>query len=303
MGDTSAALARMAASTRFGLLTTSQLAESGLDRHHLGGLVRAGQLHRVIQGVYALDAPCWIDQLRAITRVRLPGRAIVSHRSAARLHGLWQGDELDVTVRYPDQAKCSGANIHRSRDLVPGVVMEIDGLPVTSVARTLCDLGLVLAPWSVRRAVEHAIATGRTTRDEVERIRWGVSEHGRTGVGAVDDALRELPLRAGIGESGPEVRLMAILGEAGPPGLVPQHRVEVDGHRYRLDLAYPELMVAVEYDGEAFHSRPEQVRADRERQQRLEGAGWRVVRVTRHDLYSAASGSIVRRIRAATRRE
>lgn len=96
---------------------------------------------------------------------------------------------------------------------------------------------------------------------------------------------------------------MAILDEAGPPGLVAQHPVEVHGHRYRLDLAYPDCMVAVEYDGEAFHSRPEQVQADRVRQARLERAGWRVIRITRHDLYSATSGSIVRRVRDATRRE
>ena len=247
------------------------------------------------------EPPTWLDHLRAAVRIRLAGRAVASHRAAARLHGFWDGSELDVTVRYPHQGSCQGVLVHRSRDVVAGVVTSIDGIPVTTASRTICDLGLVVPPWDVRRALEHALATGVVTRQQVEAVRWGVSEHGRTGVSAVDEALLAIPQNATAAESGPEVRLLSLLQQAGLEAPVPQHRVRVDGRRYRLDLAYPDAKLAIEYDGESFHSTPMQKASDRTRQERLERAGWRVLRFTRHDLYSPTDGAIVRQISEALR--
>ena len=301
MSDIDDALARMAASTEFGLLTTAVLCKNGVDRYAVARLLRCGRLHRVVRGIYSLEPPTWLDHLRAAVRIRLAGRAVASHRAAARLHGFWDGSELDVTVRYPHQGSCQGVLVHRSRDVVAGVVTSIDGIPVTTAARTICDLGLVVPPWDVRRALEHALATGVVTRQQVEAVRWGVSEHGRTGVSAVDEALLAIPQNATAAESGPEVRLLSLLQQAGLEAPVPQHRVRVDGRRYRLDLAYPDAKLAIEYDGESFHSTPMQKASDRTRQERLERAGWRVLRFTRHDLYSPTDGAIVRQISEALR--
>ena len=301
MGDIEDALARMAASTEFGLLTTPRLRELGLDSRRISKKCDLGDLYRVAHGVYALEPPQWIDRVRAVVRVQLAGRVVVSHRSAARLHGLWDGAELDVTIPYPRRARSAGVEVHRSRDLVAGVLTTIDGLPVTTVARTLCDIGLVLPPWDVRRLVEHAVATDRVTRDALRSVRWGVSEHGRNGLSAVDEALSSLPSNAALSESGPETRLMALLESADLPAVVPQFEVRVAGRRYRLDFALPEAMVAIEYDGEQFHSTPQQKASDRERQRRLEDAGWHVLRFDRTHLYSPESGAIIRAVSDAIR--
>ncbi|MEM7287255.1 MAG: DUF559 domain-containing protein [Actinomycetota bacterium] len=301
MGDVERALARTAASTEFGLLTTTHLGRLGLDAGSIRRRCDAGTLHRVSHGVYSLEPPEWIDRLRAIVRLRLAGKAVASHRSAARLHGLWTGDDLDVTIRYPSRARASGAHIHRSRDLVAGVLRGVDGIPTTSVARTLCDLGLVLPPWDVRRMVEHAVATGRVSVTEIESVRWGVSEHGRNGVSAIDQSLAAMPARGSHAESGPELRLMALLEEADLPRVCPQFEVRVAGRTYRLDFAFPHAKVAVEYDGEAFHSSPAQLRRDAARQRHLEDAGWRVLRFDRTHLYTAADGAILRAVADALR--
>ena len=301
MSDVVDALARMAASTEFGLLTRQRLGDEGYDRSRVDDLVKQGRLYAAARGVYCLDPPGWFDRLCALVRVRFSGRTVVSHRSAARLHGLWDGDDLDLTVRYPARVKAAGASIHRSRDLVAGVLTTVAGLPVTTVARTLCDVGLVLPQPEVRRMVEHALATDAVSVAEIESVRWGVSEHGRTGVSAVDEALASLPRNVSSAESGPEIRLLALLEDADLPAVTPQLEVQAGQNVYRLDLAFPTAKVAIEYDGEAFHSTPDQKRRDAKRQANLERAGWLVLRFDRTDLYSPTNGTIIRSVADAIR--
>ena len=297
------ALARMAASTEFGLLTRPQLLRQGIQRHQVDNLVRRGFLHPAARGVYSLEPPGWLDRVRALVRLQFSGSAVVSHRSAARLHGLHRGDEVELTVRYPASGVANDAFIHRSRDLVSGVVTSVDRLPVTTVARTLCDLGLVLPPWDVRHMIEHAVATGRVCVDELESVRWGVSEHGRNGVSAVDQAIAHLPAGAAETESGPEARLLTLLEDSSLPTAVPQFEVLVAGARYRLDFAIPQVLVAVEYDGHEFHSTEEQRKHDAIRQERLEAAGWLVLRFDRTDLYRPDNGAVLREVATAVRNQ
>jgi hypothetical protein len=66
-----------------------------------------------------------------------------------------------------------------------------------------------------------------------------------------------------LGESEPVLRIATLLVGAGLPPPVHQHRVRVEGRTRRLDLAYPELMIAIEYDGWAYHSQRSAFDADR----------------------------------------
>ena len=76
---------------------------------------------------------------------------------------------------------------------------------------------------------------------------------------------------------------------------VAQYVVKAEDGRFiaRVDLAFPEAKVAVEYDG-AWHGEPGQFRRDRERLNRLTAAGWRVIFVTAADLRSPEA--LLRRI-------
>ena len=76
-----------------------------------------------------------------------------------------------------------------------------------------------------------------------------------------------------------------------------QHRVfDEDGFIARHDFAYPELKLAIEYEG-AWHGRPGQLTKDRRRLNRLFEAGWRVLFVTAADMHDP--DSLIRRIARA----
>jgi hypothetical protein len=112
---------------------------------------------------------------------------------------------------------------------------------------------------------------------------------------------REIALLAdGWAESPPETRLRLLMLRAGLPMPVAQFRVfDQAGFIARTDFAYPELKLAIEYEG-AWHGRPGQLVKDRGRLNRLFEAGWRVVFVTAADMHDPEG--LIRRIRLAMAR-
>lgn len=296
-------LARMAASntSKFSLLTSREIQAAGIGQRQLAELIHQGLLHRVRRGFYSLDPPCWrVDLAAALERVG--PNAVVSHRSAARLRGLTSWDDLDLTIRYPADARATGVEIHRSRDLVADDVETVDGFPTTSIVRTLVDLGLVLPPSEVERLVDHAVATNLITPSELRDLRQRVGEHGRTGVGMIDAALDGMPELAGDTESGPELRLLKLLERSALPDPIPQVWVVARGRRYRLDFAYPALFIALEYDGAEWHSTPAQLAYDARRQADLESIGWTVFRYGWNDLHGDGRVAAIARLAEMVRR-
>ena len=212
-------------------------------------------------------------------------QAVASHRSAMRLWDMRSVDEeLEVTVRYPRQPRISGVFVHRSVDLALADVSWADGIPVTSPVRTLCDAGLHFPVKEVRRMMQHAIATGLVTRGAVADFRQRVGRQGRNGVGAIDAVLESLPFGAEEAESGPEVEVLEICERAALPAPARQVLVVVGGRRYRVDLAYPEQRIAIEYDGFKEHTTVDQFARDRQRQNALVLHGWSVLRFSAVDL-------------------
>jgi G:T-mismatch repair DNA endonuclease (very short patch repair protein) len=95
-------------------------------------------------------------------------------------------------------------------------------------------------------------------------------------------------LADGLAESPQETRLRLLLLRAGFPPPVAQFRAfDGAGLIGRVDFAYPELKIAIEYDG-LWHSEPGQFAKDRSRLNRLFAAGWRVIFVTARDLHRPA---------------
>lgn len=106
-----------------------------------------------------------------------------------------------------------------------------------------------------------------------------------------------MELADGRAESPPESRLRVGLILAGLPAPQPQFEVRHD-RRFvaRVDLAYPQRKLAIEYDG-AWHGEPGQFGRDRQRLNQLLAAGWRVIHVTAADLHHP--GALVATVRAA----
>jgi very-short-patch-repair endonuclease len=211
-----------------------------------------------------------------------PGpQRVASHRSALRLWGLRSRDDaLEVSVRRPATGALSGIVVHRSVDLEPCDITECDNVALTSVARTLCDAGLIFPATEVQRLVDHAIATEMVTATKLRRVRERVGEHGRNGVIKLDAAVDGLPAGAAATDSGPEIALLRVIEDAGLPAPTLQHPVQLPGGTRFIDVAYPAFRLALEYDGVDEHTRVDRFVDDRVRQNELVVRGWTILRYT-----------------------
>lgn len=215
-----------------------------------------------------------------------PGGTVASHQTAARLHGIGGFDEPAVphiTVprghRYlrPDVAVT-----HTTTRLVREPV-DIQHVPVTPVARTLRDLAAsrAVSPRLAHRAVRDALRDGLATPEELLEEAEPPGPGRRRLREAVQLEVRVVGQRS---ESRLERGWADALLEDGLAGFTTQHEVTDAGRTVRLDIAWPELKVAVEVDGARFHADALASAADAERTAWLEARGWTVVRVTAADL-------------------
>jgi hypothetical protein len=265
-----------------GLLTVDQL--------------RSSAWRRVFRGVYVhRDVPD-SHELRARAACVLLPRAVVSGRSAAVLWGVDLAEtEDDVEVTVP-------AGFHAVR--VPGLRARraampwerrtvLRGTPVTTPEETAVRLAGLLPGDEGVVAVDQVLATRSARLDDVRAL----AAVG-TGRGAAR-ARRACSLADGLAGSPQETRLRLIMRRAGLPAPVAQHEIRHEGRFVaRVDFGWPELKVAVEYDG-LWHADEAQFPKDRQRLNRLREAGWTVVFVTAADLRDEER--LVARIAAALR--
>ena len=142
------------AAEQWGLVTTAQARALGVSAQGVARLSDQGALERMTHGVYRVSGapPEPLDELhaawltldpgrRAADRLRDPAPAVVSHRSAAGLHGLGDldADEHEFTTQGRKQSRRPGIRLHRGR-VAAREWTVVDGMPVTTVLRTVADL-------------------------------------------------------------------------------------------------------------------------------------------------------------------
>lgn len=154
-----AVIAKIAA-RQHGVVTFAQLLSAGIDKSAVGRRVRAGRLHRIHQGVYAVGHAALSEHGRYMAAVLACGDgAVLSHGSAAALWGLLRPEPtqpVHVSLPSPNgRRRRSGITIHRTT-FAPGDLTRRAGIPVTSPSRTVLDLRRTHAPHLVRRATRQA---------------------------------------------------------------------------------------------------------------------------------------------------
>jgi predicted transcriptional regulator of viral defense system len=236
--------------------------------------VQSGRIHRLYRGIYALGHD----------RLRLEGRwlaavlacgpgAVLSHRDAAQLWELRQSSAALIDVTVPSRngrVRRRGIRIHRSGRLAPDEVTTKDGIPTTTVARTLLDLADVLPKQALRRAVTEAEFRDRL---DLTSINAAVQNNpGRRGA-----KLLEAVMGKGHRTRSPlEDRFLALIERRGVEE--PETGVWVEG--YERDFLWPRAGLAVELDGVAAHTTRTTFNADRLRDRKLWRAGLRTMRLT-----------------------
>ncbi|MET7705746.1 hypothetical protein [Micromonospora sp. NPDC005413] len=234
----------------------------------------------------------------AVGRWLLPPGAALAGRAAAALYDCatpGPSEPLDVLV--PNDVRIgptAGLRIHHG-EIDPGDTVNRAGLRVTSPARTCWDLARWLDVVEAVVVIDTILASRLT---HVSALReYALSRAGRRGWRSL---LRAVDLADAGAESPQESRTRVRLVLAGLPR--PQTQwVVADQGRFvaRLDLAWPELKVAVEYDG-LWHDDPEQFHRDRRRLNRLLGGEWIVLHVTAKRLREDFEGFLAE-VKAALR--
>jgi very-short-patch-repair endonuclease/predicted transcriptional regulator of viral defense system len=279
------------AARQYGLVSRSQLLGAGVTPAKIAHRFDTGHLDRVFKGVYRVAGSqhTWHTDLMAALLYCGPGSAL-SHRTAARMHGL---------LRLPELVELCTPRRRRARDLpekwvIPSSIVfpmadliEVGGLTCTTVERTLIDLGAVVPERRVGHAVEQALKSEQTDLPMLTYVHQRRRGRGRRGAGvlaAVLDGLED----SDRADSPLERDFLSLIRRSGLPLPKTQQVIDNDGRFIaRVDFLWPDHDVIVEVDGHEYHSTRDQRSADSSRQNRLTALGYTVFRFTSDQVRSS----------------
>jgi hypothetical protein len=282
----------------------SMARQSGLGPGELRRALEQNVVKRVLHGVYLrADVPLTTELRLDAAFLVISPHSVVCDRTAA---WIWAVDayvfrELDQVPPLEtfvlrghdptDRPEIRGG----TRDLMTCDWIEIRGVKVTTPLRTALDLGCVLPRREAVAAMDALMRAHGFTRADMVRL---LARYRRRR-GVVQ--LRQLvPIVDPRAESPMESWTRVEMLDHGLPSPTPQFWVMVDGiPTYRLDLAYPHARIAIEYDGQEFHSGPADRERDRTRRTWLREHGWTVVVLDRRAFGPEGDHAWVREIRTA----
>jgi very-short-patch-repair endonuclease len=286
---------RLAAS-QHGVVSRRQLLELGLSPQAIQHRIKRGRLHRVDRGVYSVGRPELSQRGRWMAAVIACGPgAVLSHGSAAALWGIDEerGRLIDVAVPASSRCRREGVRTHRCRSLKQTHVARNDGIPVTTVIRTLVDNAAHLDRAAMERAVNEADRLGLV---DPESLRSALDFCGGVpGVASLRTLLDRRTFR--LTDSDLERRFLAIVDATGLAR--PLTRQRLNG--FRVDFHWPDLGLVVETDGLRYHRTPAQQARDRVRDQAHTAAGLVPLRFT-HEQVRYEPDHVRRTLEAVVRR-
>lgn len=282
-----------------GVATSAQIL-SHLTRRGFEAELKTGNLERIWQGIYCRGEPT--DELRLRGLDLSCGTAVpVCLGTAAALHGFDTEQPADFHVLSPPGSRLrsgDGFVVHR-RGGAPLVM--IGERPATSPAWTAVEVARSLRRPRALATLDAALRSGTCSRPELWRA--AVEQAGRRGIVAVRDLI---PLADGLAESPMESEARLAMIDGGLP--IPELQYEIidgNGDLRRVDFAWPDQRVAVEYDGIDWHSGADAMRRDRTRTAALSDVGWVIIAIVFEDVryraweFVARIDTQLRRARAA----
>ena len=282
-----------------GVATSAQIL-SHLTRRGFEAELKTGNLERIWQGIYCRGEPT--DELRLRGLDLSCGTAVpVCLGTAAALHGFDTEQPADFHVLSPPGSRLrsgDGLVVHR-RGGAPLVM--IGDRPATSPAWTAVEVARSLRRPRALATLDAALRSGTCSRPELWRA--AVEQASRRGIVAVRDLI---PLADGLAESPMESEARLAMIDGGLP--IPELQYEIidgNGDLRRVDFAWPDQRVAVEYDGIDWHSGADAMRRDRTRTAALSDVGWVIIAIVFEDVryraweFVARIDTQLRRARAA----
>lgn len=276
------------AGRQYAVFSGAQAAALGVASWLLPKWHAKGRVFRIHRGVYSIVPPALLTtngRRMAAVLACGPG-AVLSHRSAAALHGLMRTGGTGIEVTVPSRAGRGRPEIivHRSATLRDTDTTVVDGLPCTTVARTALDLADRIRRRQLERLLDEAVALDifdlAAMEDQIRHnaarpgaaraLHQVLAEH-RAGSTITDGAIGEqlLQIVRAVGLPDPEVQPWLDLGDGEP--------------MIRPDFLWRAAKVIVETDG-GVHRRGRRVARDARRDQRAARAGYETLRITKDDL-------------------
>jgi hypothetical protein len=296
MSDQDVELARTVGSNH-GVFTAADATRFGIDERGRRYRVSAGRWRRLYQGVYQLEGTPTTWRSALVAACCAGGElAAASHRSAAKLWGLAGGREGQLEISCPRwrRSQHRGLLVHETKLTRDVDFTAIDGIPVTSVARTLLDLGAVCRSTVVEMALDGALRRDLVSLSELRTTVDELARRGRDGCGILRGILADRSPENAVPESEPETRLRRVLIDHGLPVPVPQFVVRDHGRFVaRVDFAYPDERIAIEYDSYEHHTGKLALVRDSARRNQLTAIDWSVVTATMDDLRSGGDALCV----------
>jgi hypothetical protein len=289
------------AERQHGVASLTQLQALALTDSAVRKRVTAGRLRRIHRGVYAVGHGRLTAEGPVMAAVLACGTgALAGHRTAGGLHAFRPDNRsvVDVIVPRRSARQRPGIRVHRSDTLHPDDRTVVDGIPCTSVARTLVDLAGELNRRGIERAIHEAELLRLLDLRAVEAVLRRTMGH--PGAAALQAVLRELRA-SGMTDRELEERFLALCREAG----LPEPEVNVwlylgeeaaragFGH-VKADFLWRREGLVIETDGWGAHRTRRAFERDRERDQWLRLAGFEPVRITWRQIESDPAGLIVR---------
>ena len=267
-----------------GLIGSTQLKWCGVTKDALKWALGAGVLTLDRKFVYAVAGipPSIFRPLRSAL-IAAGEEAAASFLAAAWVHGSTRvaPGRVEITLPTSSHRRLDGTVVHRTAFWTPDDVVVVNGIRVTTPARTLADLALGMNPYMVGRIFDEFIRLGSVDAKEVLGVldRLGRRHKGgslvlqRMAVNRYDIAKRTTEL---------ESRMFRALVKRGVPKPTPQVQVVVPGDLFVVDWGWVPQQVALETHGLAAHGQYEVAARDANRRIKLRKVGW--------ELFEAVSG-------------
>jgi hypothetical protein len=293
------------AAQQHGAFSERQAAFSGGTRAMIRHRVRVGRWRRLAPGVYALagSPPTWHQRLWA-AMLEAGRESVASHRSAAALLGIpgYRLGPVEVTLVRGSNHRVTLGTLHETSWLPDAHVTEIEGVPCTTLPRTIFDLAAVEREGRVVRAFDDSMARLGLTVRRQEEVVAVLGRRGRPGTAA----MRRLVASRGDGyvptESELEALAVEVLVARDLPA--PARQVSVWGGDRpvgRVDLGYPGTPVLIEAQSRRHHLSLPDWEADLARIAEAAAGGWAMIPVTWYQLVHEPD-DFVRRVRQALER-
>jgi len=242
--------------------------------------VQAGELFPKYPGVYAFGRPDLSPNGHRMAAVKACGGALITHASGAALRGMRQSNAFYIDVTIPAEKpirRLKSIRCHRA-DLEPQDISEVDGIPTTSVSRTLRDLATQISYEGLESAANEAEVLEIFDMREMEDLL--ARSKGHRGIRKLRRVLECGDLSGeNIPKSGLEKRFASLCAKHGLPKPAINRWVLLGDEYHQVDFLWRTERVVVEVDSNRYHRTGWKLARDARRDELLPLHGYRHTRI------------------------